>query len=76
MNTVDMMIYVRPDLDAKARADLERKLMERAGVDCAEFRDEAHHHSLVVTYDPGAVERNDILQEVRVVAPGATTMGC
>lgn len=76
MNTVDMMIHVHPNLDAQARANLERKLMDHAGVDCAEFKDEAHPHSLVVTYDPGAVERMEILQEVRATDPDAMTLGC
>lgn len=76
MNTVAMMIHVHPALDAPARADLERKLMGHAGVDCAEFREEAHRHSLLVTYDPDAVERMEILDEVRTVDPEATTVGC
>jgi ABC-type sulfate/molybdate transport systems ATPase subunit len=76
MNTVDMMIHVRPALDAQARANLERNLMEHAGVDCAEFRDESHLHSLMVTYDPEAVKRVEILDVVRETDPDAITVGC
>lgn len=76
MNTTDMLIHVHPTLDAQARAELERKLMGHAGIDCAEFKDDAHPHSLVVTYDPGTVERMEILREVRITDPEATTLGC
>ena len=75
MNT-DMMIHVHPALDAQAKADMERKLMGHAGVDCAEFRDDAHPHSLVVSYDPDAVGRMEILKEVRTTDPDAITLGC
>ncbi len=76
MNTVDMIIHVHPELDAPARADLERKLMGRTGVDCAEFRNDPHPHSLVVTYDPDTVNRMEILDAVRATDPDAVTVGC
>ncbi len=76
MNTVDMLIHVHPTLDAQTRADLEKRLMGHAGIDCAEFKDDANPHSLVVTYDPDTVDRMEILQEVRSADPDATTLGC
>lgn len=76
MNTTDMMIHVHPKLDAQARADLERKLMGHVGVDCAEFYDHVRPHPLVVTYNPDTVERMEILQMVRILDPGAVTLGC
>jgi len=75
MNTADMMIYVHPDLDAQMRTNLERKLMGRIGVDCAEFDHRPHPHSLMVKYDPDAVEGMEILQMVRKLDPVASMVG-
>lgn len=72
MNTADMMIYVHPDLDATKRMDLEKNLMGRIGVDCAEFEHRPHPHSLMVKYDPDAVKGMDILQMVRKLDPAAS----
>jgi hypothetical protein len=75
MNTVDMMIHVHPELDAQMRTDLERKLMGRVGVDCAEFEHKPHPHSIMVKYDPDAIEGMTILQMVRKVDPVASRVG-
>lgn len=75
MNTADMMIHVHPDLDTQARIGLERSLMGRIGVDCAEFVHRPHPHSLLVKYDPDAVEGMEILQMVRELDPVATMVG-
>ncbi len=75
MHTADMMIYVHPDLDASRRTDLERNLMGRIGVDCAEFEHRLHPHSLMVRYDPDAVRGIDILQMVRKLDPRAAMVG-
>ncbi len=75
MNTADMLIYVHPDLDLQMRTDLEKKLMGRIGVDCAEFDHRPHPHSLMVKYDPDAVEGMEILQMVRKLDPVATMVG-
>lgn len=75
MNTADMMIYVHPDLGAAKRMDLEKNLMGRIGVDCAEFEHRAHPHSLMVKYDPDAVRGIDILQMVRKLDPKASMVG-
>lgn len=76
MNTVDMLVHVHPKLDARARADLERKLMGHAGIGCAQFSDKANLQALVVTYDSDTVERKEILEEVRTLDPEAMTLGC
>lgn len=75
MNTVDMMIHVHPELDMQMRMDLERKLMGRAGVDCAEFEHKPHPHSILVKYDPDAIAGMTILQMVRKVDPVASRVG-
>ena len=75
MHTADMLIYVHPELDAKMRTGLEKNLMGRIGVDCAEFEHRPHPHSLMVKYDPEAVAGMDILQMVRKVDPAATMVG-
>jgi hypothetical protein len=72
MNTVDMMIHVHPELDAQMRMDLERKLVGRMGIDCAEFEHKPHPHSIMVKYDPDAIEGMTILQMVRKVDPVAS----
>jgi hypothetical protein len=75
MNTADMMIHVHPELDALTRTSLEKELMGRIGVDCAEFIHRPHPHELMVKYDPDAVEGMEILQMVRKVDPVATMVG-
>jgi len=76
MYTADVMIHVHPKLDARARADLERRLMGHAGIGCAEFNNKANLQALVVTYDADTVEREEILEEVRITDPDAKTIGC
>ncbi|MFA6121096.1 MAG: hypothetical protein WCT35_08525 [Sideroxydans sp.] len=75
MNTADIMIHVHPELDAQVRIDLERKLMGRVGVDCAEFEHKPHPHSLMVKYDPDAIAGMTILRMVRKVDPVASRVG-
>ncbi len=75
MNTADMMIYVHPELDAPTRKDLERHLMGRVGVDCAEFDHHARPHSLMVKYDPDAIKGMDILRMARSYDPAASMVG-
>lgn len=75
MNTADLVIHVHPELDAQARKGLERELAGHIGVDCAEFDHHPHHHSLVVKYDPEAVEGMKLLQIVRKLDPAATMVG-
>jgi 2-methylcitrate dehydratase PrpD len=75
MNMADMLIHVHPELDALARTNLERRLMECMGVDCAEFNHHPHPHALIVKYDPDTVEGMEILGMVRNVDPAATRVG-
>ncbi|MBI4808698.1 MAG: hypothetical protein HY799_07120 [Nitrosomonadales bacterium] len=75
MNIADMMIHVHPELDIEARTGLERDLMGRVGVDCAEFTHNEHPHALMVKYDPDAVEGMEILQMVRKLDPVASMVG-
>ena len=75
MNTADMMIYVHPDLGAQAKLALERALSGRIGVDCAEFMQPPLRHSMMVKYDPDAVQGMEILQMVRQLDPAATMSG-
>ncbi len=75
MNTADMLIYMHPALDAQKRTDLERMVSGRIGVDCAEFDHHAHHHALLVRYDPDRVEGMQILDMVRKTDPTATIVG-
>lgn len=75
MNTADMLIHVHPEFDADARTSLERKIMGCVGVDCAEFVHQPHPHTLVVKYDPDAVQGVKILDMVREIDPQATRVG-
>ena len=75
MNTADMMIHMHRELDAQTRTDLERKLAGRIGIDCAEFDHNPHTHSILVKYDPDAVEGMEILQMVRKIDPEAMMVG-
>jgi hypothetical protein len=75
MNTADMLIHVHPELDAESRADLEKMVAVRVGVDCAEFDHHTHPHALVVKYDPDTIQGMQILDMVRKVDPVATRIG-
>lgn len=75
MSTADMLIHVRPELDEQVRRDLERKLMGRVGVDCAEFEHKPHPHSIMVKYDPDEIAGMAILQVVRKIDPNASRVG-
>jgi hypothetical protein len=76
MNTADMMIHTHRELDAKTRTELERTLSSRVGIDCAEFDHiNPQTHSILVKYDPDAVEGMEILQMVRKVDPEAMMVG-
>jgi hypothetical protein len=75
MNQADILIHVYPELDESARSDLTRIVEGRVGVDCAEFDHHAHHHSLIVKYDPDEVKGMQILEMVRKVDPAATMVG-
>ncbi len=75
MSHADMLIHVHPELDVHARVNLERRLRECMGVDCAEFDHRPHPHTLVVKYDPDEVEGMEILDMVRSVDPVASRAG-
>ena len=76
MNTADMLIYMHPTLDEQKRANLEKMVSGRIGVDCAEFDNHAHHHALLVKYDPDAIQGMQILEMVRKTAdPRASMVG-
>jgi hypothetical protein len=75
MSTADMMIHLRPELDAQARMGLERNLLGRIGVDCAEFEHRPYPHSILVKYDPDAVKGMEIFQMVRKLDPAASMVG-
>ncbi len=75
MNTADLIIHIHPELNADARKDLEKRLESHVGIDCAEFIHQPHPHSLVVKYDPDAIQGMEILQVVRQTDPAATMSG-
>lgn len=75
MNTVDMLIHVHPELDTQTRTNLERRILECCGVDCAEFAHLSHPHSLIVKYDPDEIQGMQILEIVRTLDPVATRVG-
>jgi len=75
MNTVDMLIHVRPELDIEAQHSLERSIEHHIGVDCAEFVHQPHTHTMVVKYDPDMIEGQAVLNAVRTFDPEATRVG-
>ncbi len=75
MNTADMLVYIHPELDAKARESLIRAVESRIGVDCAEFAHHQHPHAVLVKYDPDAIRGIQILDTVRKADPRAAMVG-
>jgi len=74
MSTADMLIHVQPELDPQVRKDLERKLLGRVGVECAEFEHKPHPHEITVRYDPNEIAGMAILQVVQKIDPHASNM--
>jgi hypothetical protein len=75
MHTADMLIYVHPELGSQIRMNLERKMMGRIGVDCAEFEHKPHPHALLVKYDPEEVKGIELLHMVHDLDPKASIVG-
>jgi hypothetical protein len=69
------LIYVHPELDAQSRSALEKIVEGRPGVDCAQFDLHAHHHAMMVKYDPDTIQGMQILDIVRNSDPAATIVG-
>lgn len=74
MSTADMLIHVQPELDPQVRKDLERKLLGRVGVECAEFEHKPHPHEITVRYDPDEIAGMAILQVVQKIDPHASNV--
>jgi hypothetical protein len=75
MDTVDVLIYVHPELPADARSTVEREVLACAGVLSADFDHHKHPHALTVLYNPEAVKDQKILETVRRHDPAATMVG-
>ncbi|MCL4471501.1 MAG: hypothetical protein ACYC05_00975 [Sulfuricella sp.] len=75
MDTVDVLIYVHPELPPETRAKTEQEVMACAGVIAADFDHHKHPHALTVLYNPDEVQDKQILEVVRRYDPAATMVG-
>lgn len=75
MDTVDVLIYVHPELSPEDRATVAQEVMACAGVIAANFDHHKHPHALTVLYNPSAVKDKQILEVVRRHDPAATLIG-
>jgi len=75
METVDVLIYVHPELLPEARTKIEHEVSACAGVISACFDQHKHPHALTVLYNPDAVQSKQILEVVRRHDPTSTMVG-
>ena len=76
MDTVDVLIYVHPELPPEMRAKLEQDVMANTGVIGAHFDEHHKHpHALTVLYNPDAVQNKQILETVRRRDSAASMVG-
>ena len=76
MDTVDVLIYVHPELPPEMRATLEQDVMANTGVIAAHFDEHHKHpHALTVLYNPDAVQNKQILETVRRRDSAASMVG-
>ncbi|MHB0918588.1 MAG: hypothetical protein ACYC1G_12515 [Thiobacillus sp.] len=75
MDTVDVLIYVHPELSPEDREKVEREAMACTGVIAANFDHHRHPHALTVLYNPDAVQDKQILDVVKRYDPVATMVG-
>lgn len=75
MKTVDVLIYVHPELSAENRARVAQGVAKSVGVIAASFDKHKHPHALTVQYDPDAVQSKQILEVVRRHDPAASLVG-
>lgn len=75
MKTVDVLVYVHPELAAQDRSRLEREVAAAEGVIAANFDQHKHPHALLVQYNPDAVQSSQLLEMVRREDPAASLVG-
>jgi len=69
MNTdisiADIVVHLHPDATPECKDRIEAGLRAREGVISVHFNEDDHPHALVVAYDPGAVNSETLLAEIR-----------
>lgn len=75
MNTVDVLIYVHPELSAEARKKVVKEVIACAGVVSANFDKHKHPHALTVLYNSNEVQSKQILDLVKQHDPAASLVG-
>jgi len=75
MSTVDVLIYVHPELSAEARKKMVNEVTAFAGVVSAKFDKHKHPHALTVMYNSNEVQSKQILDLVKKHDPAASLVG-
>lgn len=75
MKTVDVLIHVHPELSPQDRAKVAQEVTASVGVISANFDKHKHPHSLIVQYNPDAVQSSQILERVKRLDPAASLVG-
>ncbi len=71
---VDVTVHIDESIDAEARAGVQNRLLEMAGVLAATSHDE-RPHLMVVEYDPERTSSQAILAEVQASGVHAELVG-
>ncbi len=79
MNTdisiADIVVHLHPDATAECKGRIEEGLRAKDGVVSVHFNEEDHPHALVVAYNPGAVNSETLLAEIRKCDKDAAMAG-
>jgi len=75
MSTVDILIYVHPELSREDRIKVEKEVIGCTGVMSASFDKHKHPHALSVMYNPDVIQSKKILEAIKRHDPAATLVG-
>ncbi len=69
MNTdisiADIVVHLHPDTTVECKGRIDEGLRSQDGVISVHFNEEDHPHAMVVAYNPGAVDSQALLSEIR-----------
>lgn len=74
MNIIDIMVYIRTQLDAAQRSVVEHELSHQQGVMSSRFNSDKTH-MLMLTYNPDAISSAGLLRKITNMGLDARLVG-
>ncbi len=69
MNTdisiADIVVHLHPEASDECKSNIENGLRDHDGVVSVHFNSKDHPHALIVAYNPGVVDSQTLLGEIR-----------